>query len=70
MPDKQFIGSSATVDSNLLEELSDVGWGDHVTVVQSHSYVGKLRSIPSCIEHRYTLFNESMDLSKANIVAR
>ncbi|KAK3754834.1 hypothetical protein QZH41_011315, partial [Actinostola sp. cb2023] len=70
VPNKQFIGASATVDSGLLEDLADMGWGDHVTVVQSPSYEGKQRSIPSCIQHRYTVYKENLDISKANILAR
>ncbi|XP_031549404.1 DEAD-box ATP-dependent RNA helicase 47A-like isoform X2 [Actinia tenebrosa] len=70
VPKKQFIGASATVNISLLEDLVDMGWGDHVTVVQSPSYEGKLRSIPSCIRHRYTYFNEETDPSKAHVLVR
>lgn len=66
----QLIAASATVNDELQEDLSELGWGDHVTVIQSPSFVGKQRNIPSCIKHQYVVFDDSFGRTKAQILAR
>ncbi|XP_068755652.1 DEAD-box ATP-dependent RNA helicase CshC-like [Montipora capricornis] len=66
----QLIAASATVNDELEEDLSELGWGDHVTVIQSPSFVGKQRNIPSCIKHQYVVFDDSFGRTKAQILAR
>ncbi|KAK2570818.1 RNA helicase CrhR [Acropora cervicornis] len=66
----QLIGASATVNDELKEDLSELGWGDHVTVIQSPSFEGKRRNIPSCIKHQYVVFDDSFGGTKAQTLAR
>ena len=54
----------------LKEDLRDMGWGDHVTVLQPPSYEGKLRSTPLCIEHKYVSCSLAFGVTKAQILAR
>ncbi|XP_029189872.2 probable ATP-dependent RNA helicase YfmL [Acropora millepora] len=66
----QLIGASATVNDELKEDLSELGWGDHVAVIQSPSFEGKRRNIPSCIKHQYVVFDDSFGGTKAQTLAR
>lgn len=66
----QLIGASATVSDELTEDLIELGWGDHVTVIQSPSLEGKRRNIPSCIEHQYVVCGHSLGITKAEALAR
>lgn len=66
----QLIGASATVNDELKEDLSELGWGDHVTVIQSPSFEGKRRNIPSCIKHQFVVFDDSFGGTKAQTLAR
>ena len=66
----QLIGASATVNDELKEDLSELGWGDHVTVIQSPSFEGKRRTIPSCIKHQFVVFDDSFGGTKAQTLAR
>ena len=66
----QLIGASATVNDELKEDLSDLGWGHHVTVSQSPSFEGKRRSIPTCIKHKYVVCDDSSGRTKAQTLAR
>lgn len=66
----QLIGASATVNDELKEDLSELGWGDHVTVIQSPSFDGKRRNIPSCIKHQYVVYDDSFGRTKAQTLAR
>ena len=66
----QLIGVSATVNDELKEDLAELGWGDHVTVIQSPAFEGKRRSVPTCIKHQYVVCDESSGRSKAQTLAR
>ena len=66
----QLIGASATVNDELKEDLIEIGWGDHVTVVQSPSLEGKRRNVPPCIKHQYVICDHSLGITKAEALAR
>lgn len=66
----QLIGASATVNDELKEDLIELGWGDHVTVIQSPSLEGKHRNVPPCIKHQYVICDHSLGITKAEALAR
>lgn len=66
----QLIGASATVNDELKEDLTELGWGDHITVVQSPTLEGKCRKVPTCIKHQYVICDHSLGITKAEALAR
>lgn len=66
----QMIGASATVNDVLQEDLTEIGWGDHVKLVQSSTLEGWPCKVPPCIKHQYVICDESVGLTKAQALAR
>ena len=66
----QMIGASATVNDVLQEDLTEIGWGDHVKLIQSSTLEGQPFKVPPCIKHQYVICDESVGLTKAQALAR
>lgn len=66
----QMIGASATVNDVLQEDLTEIGWGDHVKLIQSSTLEGQPCKVPPCIKHQYVICDESVGLTKAQALAR
>lgn len=66
----QMIGASATVNDVLQEDLTEIGWGDHVKLIQSSTLEGWPCKVPPCIKHQYVICDESVGLTKAQALAR
>lgn len=66
----QMIGASATVNDVLQEDLTEIGWGDHVKLIQSSTLEGRPCKVPPCIKHQYVICDESVGLTKAQALAR
>lgn len=66
----QMIGASATVNDVLQEDLTEIGWGDHVKLIQSSTLEGQPFKVPPCIKHQYVICDESVGLTKAHALAR
>ena len=66
----QLVGASATVNDELKEDLIELGWGDHVTVIQSPSLEGKRHNVPSCIKHQYVICDHTLGITKAEALTR
>ena len=64
------IGASATVNDVLQEDLTEIGWGDHVKLIQSSTLEGRPCKVPPCIKHQYVICDESVGLTKAQALVR
>lgn len=58
------------MNDELKEDLIELGWGDHVTVVQSPALEGKGRKVPTCIKHKYVICDHSLGITRAEALAR